>query len=183
MDLNSLIPANNPSWFVEYKDLLLVLAGGFCAAFGGFMSTWFMVKNARKIKIAETIGQQQVDAYKKAMRLAGQLNLILIQGVYKDVLSFMSEENPWVIDNAILLPPKFVEYWCSIRLNVSSAQRKETPLEGMSEGPERDKRIEEIVQINEFNRKLAKDAEEEIRKELDLPPFKIHHPQKQIESD
>lgn len=32
MDPNSLIPANNPSFFVENKDLLLVLVGDFLAA-------------------------------------------------------------------------------------------------------------------------------------------------------
>lgn len=182
MDPNSLMPTNNPSWFAEYKDLLLVLAGGFCAAFGGFFSTWYMARSARKIKMEETIGQQKVDVYKKALRLAGQLHSILIQGAYKDVLSFMKEENPWVLDNEILLPLKFAEYWHSVRLNIFSAQRKEISQERISDGTERDKKIKEIVDIDAFTRKLAKDAEMELRTELGLPAFEIHRPTKQKES-
>ena len=44
---------------------------------------------------------------------------------------------------------------------------------------QRDKRIDEIVEIDAFTRKLAKDAEEELRTELGLPAFKIHRPPKQ----
>ena len=64
------IISNAASWFDTYKDLLLVLMGGLCATFGGLISTWYQARKARKIKREETIGQQQVEAYKKALRLA-----------------------------------------------------------------------------------------------------------------
>lgn len=180
MNPNSLIPTNNPSWFAEYKDLLLVLAGGLCAAFGGFFSTWFKARNARKIKMEETIGRQKVDVYKKALKLAHQLKSILMQGVYEDVLSFISKENPWVIDNEILLPLKFAQYWHSVRQNILSAQRKEKSLKRMSEGTKQGETIEKKVEeIETFTDNLAKAAEEEIRNELRLPTFKIIRPPKQ----
>ena len=178
MNPNNIIPQDTQSWFVEYKDLLLVLVGGFCAAFGGFVSTWYRAKKARKIKREETIGQQQVEAYKKALRLASALGSTLIQGIEDDVLEYIRLHNPWVLDNEILLPPKFVEYWHSVRANVRSIKRKEKPVERMKDGEERDKKVDELVELEEFTRKLANDAEKEIRKKLKLPPFKIHRPPK-----
>lgn len=176
MDPNNIIPQGIHSCFGGYKDLLLVLAGGLCATFGGFAGTWYKARKARKIKREETIGQQQVEAYKKALRLANKLSSILIQGIEDDVLEFISLNNPWVLDNEILLPPKFCEYWHSVRANVRSIKRKAKPLEKTEDGPERDKKIKELVDLESFTGKLANDAEKEIRKKLKLPPFKIHRP-------
>jgi hypothetical protein len=178
MDPNSLTPIDAQSWFSTYKDLILVLAGGFCAAFGGFTSTWYRAKKARKIKMEETIGQQQVYVYKKALKLADQLRSILIQGTYDDVLNFIKEENMWVVDNEILLPPKFAQYWHSVRSNVKSLKRKEQPVQNMPDGQDRDKKIDELVELDEFTLKLANDAEKEIRKKLKLPTFELHRPPK-----
>ena len=178
MDPNSLISQDTQSWIIEYKDLLLVLIGGFCAAFGGFVSTWYRAKKARKIKMEETIGQQQVEVFKKALRLAHNLRSILIQGIEVDVLKYISEHNEWVIENEILLPPIFVQYWHSVRANVRSIMRKLIPLDRMKDGEEKDKKIDELDVLDEFTRKLANDAEKEIRKKLKLSPFEIHRPPK-----
>ena len=48
----------------------------------------------------------------------------------------------------------------------------------MKDGEVRDKKADELVELEEFTRKLANDAEKEIRKKLKLPPFKIHRPPK-----
>ena len=55
---------------------------------------------------------------------------------------------------------------------------KEKPVERMKDGEKRDKKVDELVELEEFTRKLANDAEKEIRKKLKLPPFKIHRPPK-----
>ncbi len=178
MDPNSLISQDTQSWIIEYKDLLLVLIGGFCAAFGGFVSTWYRAKKARKIKMEETIGQQQVEVFKKALRLANNLSSILIQGIEDDVLKYISEHNEWVIENEILLPPIFAQYWHSVRANVKSIKRKQQSVNGMEEGQERDEKIEGLGELESFTDKLADDAEKEIRKRLKLPHFKIHRPPK-----
>ncbi|MBC8179667.1 hypothetical protein H8E88_00960 [candidate division KSB1 bacterium] len=183
MDPNSLMPKINPSWLAGYKDLLLILAGGFCAAFGGFFSTWYQAKKARKIKMEETIGQQKVDVYKKALRLVDQLSSELIQGTSQDVLNLIKEENQFVLDNEILLPHKFAQYWHSVRANIRTAKRREISQGSMSDGIKSDKQIEEIVGIEDFARGLAKAAKEEIRKELGLPTFNIIRPPKQKESN
>ena len=178
MDTTSLEQTVNSFCFAEYKDLILVLAGGLCAAFGGFVSTWYRAKKARKIKMEETIGQQQVEVFKKALRLANNLSSILIQGEEADVLKYISEHNEWVIENEILLPPKFAQYWHSVRANVRSIMRKLIPLDRMKDGEEIDKKIDELDVLDEFTRKLANDAEKEIRKKLKLSPFEIHRPPK-----
>lgn len=178
MDPNNIILQDNQSWIIEYKDLLLVLVGGFCAAFGGFVSTWYRAKNARKIKMEETIGQQQVEVFKKALRLANNSSSILVQGIEDDILKYISEHNEWVIENEILLPPKFAQYWHSIRANVKSIKRKQQSVNRMEEGQRRDGKIEELGELELFTDKLADDAEKEIRKRLKLPHFKIHRPPK-----
>ena len=178
MDPNNIIPQDTQSWFGEYKDLLLVLVGGFCAAFGGFVSTWYRAKKARKIKREETIGQQQVEVFKEALRLSSSLGSILIQGIEDDALKYISEHNEWVIENEILLPPKFAQYWHSVRANVKSIKRKQQSVNRMEEGQKRDEKIEELGELESFTDKLADDAEKEIRKRLKLPHFKIHRPPK-----
>jgi hypothetical protein len=172
------IISNTTSWVDTYKDLLLVLAGGLCATFGGLIGTWYQSLKARKIKREETIGRQQVDAYKKALRLANNLSSILIQGEEDDVLGYIKKYNEWVIDNEILLPPKFAQYWHSVRSNVRSIKRKGQSIHRMDEGSERDKKIDDLIELDGFVDKLAKDAEKEIRKQLKLPDFKIHRPPK-----
>ena len=178
MDPNSLISQDTQSWIIQYKDLLLVLVGGFCAAFGGFVSTWYIAKKSRKIKMEQTIGQQQVEIFKKALRLADNLSSILIQGTEDDVLKYISKHNDWVIENELLLPPKFAQCWHSVRANVKSIKRKEILLVKIKDGEERNNKIDELEKLEEFILKLAKDSEKEIRKKLKLPPFKIHRPPK-----
>jgi len=175
MDPNDI---NNLSWISPYKDFLLVFIGGLCAAFGGFVSTWYTARNARKIKMEETIGQQKVDIYKKALRLINKLRSISIQGDNQDILNFINEENDWVLDNEILLPQTFAECWHSVRSNVRSMEMKKESLSRLAEGKEQEKLIAELDKLFEFVQNLIQNAEEDIRKELGLKPFKIRRPQK-----
>jgi len=179
MDPNSLSNLSGSPW---WKDILLVLIGGGCAIAGSVLATILSVayqtKKARQMKMEETIGRQKVGACKKALRLAGQLSSILIEGIFDDVLGFIKSENTWVLDNEILLPTKFVENWHSVRLNILSAKRRDKALRRMAEGPERDKIIEKIDELEEFADELAKEAVDVIRTDLGLPPFKIRRPNK-----
>ncbi len=160
------------------KELLLVLVGGVCSAFGGFLATWYRAKNAAKIKLQETIGERKVAAYGKGLELIGQLQSILIQGVAEDALNFLYENGNWFANNLILLPHTFVENWRSIRLNLKSAIRLRETQEKMPDGAKRDAKIEMVVSIDSFCDELAKEAEESIRKELNLPECKIKRPEK-----
>jgi hypothetical protein len=201
MDVNSIDP-NSFSLLVDlikyissspwWRDPLLVLIGGLCAAAGSVLATigsvWYQAKKTREMKREETIGSQEVDACKKALRLADNLRSILFSGTYDDVLGWMKKENPWVLDNEIFLPIKFVINWHSIRSNTLRARRRDQRQSMMSDGPERNELIEEIGQRDEFNIKLSEESEEEIRKHLGLSlfeirPFKLRYPNESTVSE
>ena len=156
MDANSIDPNSLSNLLITpwWKDILLVLVGGLCASAGSvavaFASIWYQAKKARQIKMEETIGQQKVNVYRKALRLPTQLHYILIAGIYDDVLDFMETENPWVLENEIFLPAKFTRYWHSVRHNIYSAKITEKVQSRMADGDERDKKIKEIVEIDTF---------------------------------
>lgn len=160
------------------KDLFLVFIGGFCAAFGGFASTWYRAKRARKIKMRETIGEQQVEAYKNALSLISQLKNVLIQGIHEDAVTFMTKHNQWISENTILLPHEFVQNWWSIRSNLSTTKRKDEIQAKMTDGLGRYQLIEEVGEADSFMDNLAEKAGKKIRKELGLPDVKIQRPPK-----
>jgi len=172
MEPNSLPTLENMSLFAEYKDLLLVLAGGFCAAFGGFVSTWYLAKKARQIKFAETIGVQQVETSKKALALISELNTILLQGGLQEGHTFMNENQTWFIDSVILLPPKFVEYWISMRSNLDLATDKVADIPGL-EGEKKQKLIDEKKKLKNDITDLGKKALREVEKMVGLPEAKV----------
>lgn len=158
------------------KDLLLVLVGGICSAFGGLFATLYQAKQAGKIKFRETIGERKVAAYGKGLELIDRLQTILLKDTKEDALEFLYENGSWFTDNLILLPHTFVENWRSIRLNLKSAIMKDKLQEKMSEGAEKEKRINEVVTAHSFCDELAREAEAAIRNELNLPECKIKHP-------
>jgi hypothetical protein len=179
MDPNSLSTlSTSPGW-----NILLVLIGGFCAVTGSCLTTILSIKyqttKARQLKFEETIGRQKVNAYKKALRLADQLGSILIQDTLDGVLGYMKSENPWILDNEIFLPYKFVVNWHSVRMNILSARRKDQAQAKMRDGSKRDKMIKEIAELEDFARKLIDEAKSEIRTDLGLPLFKIRRPYKE----
>lgn len=171
-----MVASEKVSWFTENKDLLLVLLGGICAAFGGFVSTWYLAKKARKIKIAETIGVQQVEAYKEALARISELNPLLLQGTVQEAIEFMTTHQQWFMNSVILLPHKFVESWISIRSNLYSCANIEKTQAAMPDGPERYDKVTEKVNLKKYAVKLCNDALEAIEKESGLRRPKILRP-------
>lgn len=100
------------------KELLLVIAGGFCSAIGGFAAIWYQAKKARQTRFEEMIGEQKLEVYKKALSLIDQIQTLLIQGVTDDVLKVLYDNGEWFSMNQILLPHTFVENWRSIRIGL-----------------------------------------------------------------
>lgn len=154
------------------KDLCLVLIGGLCAAFGGFVSTWYQAKRARKIKMEETIGEQKVEAYKKALSLISQLRGLLITGTHENGISFMKEHHEWFSNNIILLPHTFVENWQSIRVQLLQSKRRSSPGRGVDED-KKNKLRNEVDELVDSMDRLAEHAEMAIRSELGLPQVKV----------
>ena len=155
------------------KDLFLVLIGGLCAAFGGFVSMWYRAKRARKIKMEETIGEQSVEAYKKALSLITQVQGLLIQGTQEDVMSFMKEHHEWFSNNIILLPHMFVDNWLSINAQLRQSKGRDKVQAGMADGDKRNKMIDEVRELGNSMSRLAEQAEMKIRGELGLPQVSI----------
>jgi hypothetical protein len=157
-----------------FEEIILVLLGGVCASLGGFAARWYGVRTAGDIRCKETLGEQKAKALGRTARIFSNLSSVLIQGAHKDVLDFIKEHNEWMLDNEAVLPQKVAENWHSVRSNVRSLMRKDGSRQHMTEGPELDALIEEIVSGEDFTRQLAKEAEQLIRDELILTPFKIH---------
>ncbi len=159
------------------KDILLVLIGGMCSAFGGFLAAWYRTRVAGKVKLLETIGERRVAAYGKGLELMDRVQLILVQGTKKDALTFLYDNGRWFADNLILLPHAFVENWRSIRENLKKAIMYDDAQEKMKDDDKRRQQmVDWIVEAQDFSDRLAKEAESSIRKELGLPECVIKHP-------
>ncbi len=93
------------------KEIILVLIGGICSTLGGCIAVWLQARFARKTRMEELRGEQQLEVYKKALSLIGQIYTNSIQKQWDDVQDFMYKNDSWLSDNQVLLPHKFVENW------------------------------------------------------------------------
>ena len=106
------------SFYAQYKELLLVSIGAMSAILGGFLAAWYNAHVAGKVRFKQTLGEQKARALGRAMRLFYALRSIRNQGVHKDVLDFIKDNNEWMLDNETVLPQKAAENWHSVRHNV-----------------------------------------------------------------
>jgi hypothetical protein len=159
------------------RDFFIVLVGGICSAIGGCVAIWYQAKKARKIRMEELRGEQTLEACKKALSLIGQIQTLLIQSTTEDVLKLLYDNGEWFSMNQILLPHKFVENWRSIILNLKNKTFFEQAARQRTDGIEHDKGINGATKTFDFSIKLAKEAEEILRKELNLPEVKIKTPE------
>lgn len=151
-----------------FAEILPVLIGGLCAITGGFLSTWYLSKKARKIRFEETIAEKQVEICREALSAIGYLRSLLLQGTLEDSLNFMSKRDKWFWDSRAFLPHKFLDNWLSIKLYLQKVVRTQKNRTG-------ENAVEKIDKYEEFINKLACDAETEILSVLSLPPITIHH--------
>jgi len=161
------------------KDFFMVLIGGVCSTIGGCIAVWYQAKKARQIRMEELRGEQQLEAYKKALSLIQNIQVFLEAKTPKDVLNFLDDNVEWFSMNQILLPHAFVENWKSIMINLGNLQLSDKATHELPNGENRDKKIKEAVETRKFNRKLAKEAEDVLRKEMNLPEIKIKTPSKE----
>jgi len=160
------------------KEFLLVLVGGICSALGGCIAIWYQAKKARQIRMEELRGEQQLEACKKALSLIDRIQSLLIQGTAEDVLKFLYDNGEWFSMNQVLLPHTFVENWRSIKQNLRSVMLKDKSLQKITDDSERDKKITDIADTEEFAQQLAREADQILRKELGLKEVKIKRPGK-----
>lgn len=140
------------------KEIALVLVGGFCSALGGVIAIWYQAKKARKIRMEEVRGEQQLEACKKALSLVHKAYRLYNRK--EDFLDFLDKHDEWFSMNQILLPHTFVENWESMRLSLKL-------IDNTNNGTSK-----EIAKINtiskEHIRGLICEADEVLRKKLGL---------------
>lgn len=163
------------------KDFFLILIGGICSALGGCVAIWYQAKKARQIRKEELRGEQELEACKKALSLIGLIQVLLVAKTTEDVLNFLDDNGEWFSMNQILLPHPFVENWKSIMINLSNLRLLDQAVKEMPDGAERNKEIKDVVKTKKYNRKLAKEAEDILRKEMNLPEIKIKTPDEEKE--
>ena len=161
------------NFILMFKELLLVLVGGLCAAFGGFFATWYLAKNSRRIRREEVIGEKQVEVYQKGARLSSQIQSLLIQGTLEDARKFVQENNDWFWDNRLFLPQGFQDKWISIKSNLNKAVRLEKKQGEEADEKKRENQIKELEELESFIQELAQDAEKIVLSELGLRPIEI----------
>ena len=148
-------------------EMLPVLIGGLCAIVGGFLSTWYLARKARSIRMEETIGEKQVEICKEALSAVGYLRSLLLQGTLEDSLKFISERDKWFWDSRAFLPHGFSDKWVSIRSNLRKVIR--TQRNSTDKDP-----VKKIEEYEKFINQLANDAEREILSVLNLQPITVH---------
>jgi hypothetical protein len=159
------------------KEIFLVLIGGICSALGGCIAIWYQAKKARKIRMEELRGEQQLEACKNALSLTDRIYTLWVQGTADDVLKLLLDNGEWFSMNQVLLPHTFVENWRSIRLNLNSMKRKEEVIYKIPDGQKRDERIDEFANHEDFVDMLVKEMDEVLRSELGLKEVKIKRPE------
>ena len=155
------------------KDILLVIAGGFCGALGGLLATWYQSKKARQIRREEVIGEKQVEVYRVAARVSSSLQSLLIQGTLEDALKYVSEQGDWFWENRLFLPQGFQNKWITLKSNLRRAVRLEKTQDTKPDGDERNQQIDSLNELESRLDKLAEEAEKEILNELGLSQIEI----------
>ncbi|MCD4830552.1 MAG: hypothetical protein K8R02_01945 [Anaerohalosphaeraceae bacterium] len=160
------------------KDFFFILIGAICSTLGGCVAIWYQAKKTRQIRFEEVRGEQELEAYKKALSLTDRLWNMLVaeQNTTEDALVFLCENNKWLSINQILLPHKFVENWSSIGLNLRSIKRQDETRPRTSENADPGKVTEAIRPIREeekFIKKLVQEMDEVLRDKLKMELVKI----------
>jgi len=155
------------------KEILLVLVGGVCAAFGGFVSMWYQAKKARKIRREEVIGEKQVEVYQQAAGVASNVQSRLMQDTLEGTLQYVQLQGEWFWKNRLLLPQGFQNKWISLKSNLRKAVRMEKAQEKQKDEDKREEQINTLVELQSFLDQLAEEAEKEILKELGLSLIEI----------
>ena len=150
-----------------FAEMLPVLIGGLCAIAGGFISTWYLAKKARRIRMEETIGEKQVEIYKEALSAVGYLRSLLLQATLEDSLNFISERDKWFWDSRAFLPHGFSDKWVSISSNLRKVIRRQ-------KNSTDEDAVKKIEEYEKFINQLANDAEREILSVLNLQPITVH---------
>ncbi|MHC4740704.1 MAG: hypothetical protein ACYS8Z_02265 [Planctomycetota bacterium] len=171
MDPNSMSSAD-VSFFEQYKDLILVLLGAFCATVGGIFTAWYRARKAREIKLKEAIGAKQAHFYEEAFVHINELIGILHGRSSKEAAEFLDDKSEWFVRSVMYLPSAFTDNWKSISASLGELHLSKEVLRETA-GQDRRKYGENIVALNKHMDKLAQDALKALLKDCDMKPLNI----------
>ena len=89
------------------NEIIFILLGALCATLGGFLSMWYQIKKARKLKFEERIGEKKVNVYGEALSLIVEVKGRWIQDAEKNTLKYVDEKTEWIWKNRAFLPSEF----------------------------------------------------------------------------
>ena len=101
------------------------IIGGLLALLGGWGSTYFQLRYARKNKMDEVVAERKVEVNAQAYSRIKDIQGSFLQASLKDTNTLIYNHEQWFFDNRLFLPGKFPELWLSIRANVHKLARKE----------------------------------------------------------
>lgn len=152
------------------RDFCLILIGAICSTVGGIVAFLIQAAMARRIRRDELIGEQSLEAAKKALSLTDLIYTLRIQGVTEDILKLLQDEGHWFSMSQVLLPHAFVENWRTLRIRLRQLKRRESYLDEITDEAEKEEKIKEkeIGTMEEFIDKLIEEMDVSIRKELGM---------------
>jgi hypothetical protein len=156
------------NFILMFKELLLILVGGLCAAFGGFLAMWYQVKKSREIRREQIIAEKEVEVCSWAALQIYELQGKLM-GNLSNAIQFMDENNKFFMENILFFPKEFRDKWGSIRVNLNKANSLEEEIKKQPNN----KKEAELHCLQVYLDKLAKEAEKAILDKIRQPPINI----------
>ena len=101
------------------------LLGGLLAILGGWGSTYFQLRYARKNKMEEVVAERKIEVNSQAYSIIKEIQGAFIQGTLEDTNKLLFTHEQWFFDNRLFLPGQFPSLWLSIKVNVSKLARRE----------------------------------------------------------
>ena len=152
-----------------------VIIGGLLAVLGGAVATWLQARYARRIRRSEIVAEKMVATNAVAFGHMVTISSMLVQGTLKDTLNKIDENEEWFVNNRLFLPGKFPDKWLSIRMFLRRGIRLEKQL-GTSSGEAAQEIADKLAESEVNLDRLAKEAIDEIYKEMELEPIKVESP-------
>lgn len=143
--------------------MIQVIIGGILAILGGMLSMWFQAKNTRRIRMDEIIAEKKINANNEAFIRIKTIESMLTQSSLKETGSKMQEYEEWFFKSRLFLPGEFFNKWLALKFGISKANRIVIELP---------KDAEKLSQLEMNLTKIAREAIDEIYKEMKMPNIK-----------
>lgn len=149
--------------------LFQTLLGGALSLAGSFLVVRAQVRNAGKIRLAETVADRRVVALSAAYGHFKELEAAMSGATEVKTLALMESQEKWLIENRLFLPDLVVRQWWDVRAGLRKCVRERARIE-MERAPE-----DTPARLSQFELKLQSFVEAmltAVLKEMDITPGK-----------